>query len=68
MDEIVQMVADRAGIPKEVAQRAVEVVLNVLRERLPEPMAGQLDAVISGTGGLDAGSLAQGLGGLFGKH
>ena len=68
MDEIVKQVAERTGIPEEVARKAVEIVVSALKERLPEPLAKQVDAALSGAGGLDAGSLAKGLGGLLGKR
>jgi uncharacterized protein (DUF2267 family) len=68
MDEIVKQVAERAGISEDVARKAVEVVVAVLKERLPAPVAGQIDAALSGSGGSDAGGLAKGLGGLLGKR
>lgn len=68
MDEIVKQVAERAGISEDMARKAVEIVVAVLKERLPAPLAGQIDAALSGSGGGDAGSLAKGLGGLFGKR
>jgi uncharacterized protein (DUF2267 family) len=68
MDEIVKQVAERAGISEDVARKAVEVVVAVLKERLPAPLAGQMDAALSGSGGGDAGGLAKGLGGLLGKR
>jgi hypothetical protein len=59
MDELVKM----------VAKQAVEIVLSFLKDRLPESMAGQVDAVIDGdlSGLGDLGDLAGGLGGMFGK-
>jgi len=67
MDEIVSTVAERAGVSKDTARLAVEAVVAVLKERLPEPLSVRIDAVLSGDGGLDAGSLMQGLGGLLGR-
>ena len=72
MDELVKMVADKVGIPEAQAKQAVEIVLSFLKDRLPDSMAGQVDAVIdgdlSGLGDLgDLGDLAGGLGGMFGK-
>lgn len=69
MDELVKMVADKVGIPETQAKQAVEIVLSFLKDRLPESMAGQVDAVIDGdVSGLgDLGDLAGGLGGMFGK-
>ena len=72
MDELVKLVADKVGISEAQAKQAVEVVLSFLKDKLPESMAGQVDAVIDGDlGGLgdlgDLGDLAGGLGGLFGN-
>ena len=65
MDELVQMVADKAGINEAQAKQAVETVMGFLKEKLPEPIAGQLDAVLDGdVSGL--GDLAGGIGKLFG--
>lgn len=59
MDELVKMVADRVGISEAQAKQAVEMVISFLKDKLPEPIAGQLDAVLEG-------DVAGGLGKLFG--
>jgi len=65
MDELVKIVADKVGISEAQAKQAVETVLGFLKDKLPEPIAGQLDAVLDGdVSGL--GDLAGGLGKLFG--
>ena len=65
MDELVKMVADKVGISEAQAKQAVEMVMEFLKDKLPEPIAGQLDAVLEGdVSGL--GDLAGGLGKLFG--
>ena len=65
MDELVKMVADKVGISETQAKQAVETVLGFLKDKLPEPIAGQLDAALEGDlSGL--GDLAGGLGKLFG--
>jgi uncharacterized protein (DUF2267 family) len=62
MDELVNLVASKAGISQEQARQAVTVVVGFLKDRLPAPIAGQIDAVIKGgAGGLE------GLGSLLGK-
>ncbi len=48
MDELIKMVAQKCNIPEPVARTAVELVVNWLKTRLPAPVAGQLDAVLSG--------------------
>jgi len=65
MDELVKLVSDKVGISEDQAQEAVQVVLSFLKDKLPEPIAGQIDAALKGDlSGL--GDLAGGLGGLFG--
>ena len=68
MDELIDLVVQKTGIPAETAQTAVETVIGFLKNKLPAPIAGQLDALIAG-GNLDAGAgdLLKGLGGLLGR-
>jgi uncharacterized protein (DUF2267 family) len=66
MDELIKQVASKAGISEDQAKKAVDTVVGYLKEQLPEPFAGQVDAAIKGDlSGL--GDLAGGLGGLFGS-
>lgn len=70
MDEIVQQVVQRTGIPEDKARMAVQVVLGQLEKRLPGPLASQVTAHLSGggaAGGGNFGGLAKGLGDAFGK-
>lgn len=70
MEEIVKLVVERTGLPEAQAKQAVETVIGFLKEKLPAPIAGQIDGLLaSGAGGLagNLGGLAQGLGGLLGK-
>jgi uncharacterized protein (DUF2267 family) len=54
VDELVKMVATKVGISEAQAQQAVEIVLKFLKDKLPDSMAGQVDAVIEGDlSGLD---------------
>ena len=66
MDELVELVVKKTGIPEAQAKQAVEVIVGYLKDKLPDPIAGQVDALLEGgaVGGL--GNLAQGLGGLLG--
>lgn len=72
METIVKLVQEKAGLSEEQAKEAVTTVLAFVKERLPEPIAGQLDGLLSGE--VDVNNLmsqAQGLmgnlGGMFGK-
>ncbi len=72
MDELVKQVVERTGISESQAQTAVTTVLGFLKERLPEPISGQLDGVLGGAAGAvggiagQAGNVLGGLGGMFG--
>jgi hypothetical protein len=64
MDELVSLVAQRAGIGEDKARTAVESVVGFIKGRLPESMASQLDSVIAGGGASTAKDLTGKLGGL----
>ncbi|HEV3470299.1 MAG TPA: hypothetical protein VG148_13320 [Pyrinomonadaceae bacterium] len=72
MEELIRQVTERTGISEAQARTAVETVLGFIKNRLPEPLAGQLDGLIGGAsgaaGGLagTAGDVLGGLGGMFG--
>jgi hypothetical protein len=75
MTTIVDMVAEKAGVSEQQAQIAVNTIMTFLKDKLPEPIASQLDglmetdvsgyseqidSVLGNLGGIE------GLGGLFG--
>ena len=64
MNELIKIVTQKAGIPEDQAKLAVKAVLDFLKEKLPAPVASQIEGLLGGTG-LD--DVAKGLGGLFGK-
>jgi hypothetical protein len=66
MDELVNQVARRTELAPEQARQAVQTVLKVLKERLPAPIASQIDAVVGGGGGGGQNPL-RGLGGILGR-
>jgi nucleoid DNA-binding protein len=63
MDELVELVVKKTGIPEETARKAVNTVLDYLKDKLPEPVAGMIDNFLEGD---TAGDLLEGLGDLFG--
>ncbi|HKS27304.1 MAG TPA: hypothetical protein VJS44_05765 [Pyrinomonadaceae bacterium] len=77
MDELIKQVSERSGISEAQARSAVETVVGFLKERLPSPIAGQVDTVLNSSAGhvgtgIDAvkdraGDVLGGLGGMFGK-
>ena len=73
MDELVQQISARTGIPEDKAQMAARAAIEFLDGRLPPPIGGNLHRLIDegghggAAGGLpDLGKLAGGLGGMFG--
>jgi hypothetical protein len=62
MDELVKLVAKKAGVSQDQAKDAVNTVIGYLKQNLPAPVAGQIDAVLSGGG--DLGSLTKAAGSL----
>ncbi len=64
MEELVKLVSQKAGIPEETAKVATETVLGFIKERLPGPIAQQVEAALKDPGTIQqAGTL---LGGLLG--
>ncbi len=49
MDEIIKLVTDRVGIPTDKAKLAVDTVLGFVKTKVPAPIAGQIDAALTGT-------------------
>jgi hypothetical protein len=54
MDELINLVVQKTGITQEQAQKAVQVVVDVLKSKLPGPIAEHVDSFMSGglSGGL----------------
>jgi hypothetical protein len=76
MDELVKQITERTGISESQARTAADTVVGFLKQRLPAPLAGQLDSVLGGGAGIVgdltgkagdvAGNLLGGLGGMLG--
>ena len=67
MDELIKLVTQKAGISEAQAQQAVETVMGFLKDKLPAPIASQVEGMLSGGEMPDLGDLASQLGGLLGK-
>jgi len=65
MEELIKLVSQKTGLPKDKAKAAVEVVIDFLKDKLPDPLAGQIEGLLSGEG--VSPDLLQGLGSLFGN-
>jgi hypothetical protein len=60
MDALVDLVVKKTGLPEAQARQAVTVVIDYLKEKLPMPIAAQVDGILNNDG------LAGVIGGLFG--
>jgi hypothetical protein len=71
MEELIRQITERTGISEEQAQQAVSMVVGFAKDKLPEPIASQLEGFLGASGGDASGILGQvqqlgNLGGLFG--
>jgi hypothetical protein len=69
MNEIIQRLMDKTGLPEDKASAAVDAVVGFLKEKLPGPIASQIDNLLAGGAGIgdQLGGVAKGLGGMFTK-
>lgn len=70
MEELIQKVSERTGLSADKARTAIDTVVGFLKEKLPAPIAGQVDNALThgGATAVDkAGDLLGGLGGMFGN-
>ncbi len=66
MEELVNLVVKKTGLPKETAQTVVKIVLDFLKKKLPPAMGTAIDGFLSGSGG-QVEAAADMLGGLLKK-
>lgn len=69
MNEVIQRLIERTGLPEDTAATAVDTVIGFLKEKLPGPVASQIDSVIGGDSGMAGklGGMGSGLGGMLGR-
>ena len=67
--QLIEQITQRVGIPADKAQAAVETVVGYLKQRLPGPVASQLDNAVAGEEpGGGAAEAAKSLGSAFNKQ
>jgi hypothetical protein len=68
MDELIKRITEKTGISEDQARSAINTVAGFLKERLPAPLAGQVDNVLGGGGGMSdtLGDAAAKVGNIFG--
>lgn len=50
LDELVRRISEKTGLPEEQARSAAEAALGFVKEKLPAPIAGQVDNYLGGVG------------------
>jgi len=66
MDELVQQIVEKTGLSEDMARKVADVVIDHLKEKLPDSLAQQVEGLLKG-GSPDMGDmLKKGLGGLLG--
>ena len=50
MDELINLVSSRVGISTDQSRQAVNVVLGFIKDKLPAPIASQIEGMLSGQG------------------
>jgi len=67
MDELIKRITEQTGISEDQARSAVNTVAAFLKQKLPAPIAGQIDNVLGGGGMTDKlGDAASKVGNIFG--
>ena len=67
MNEIVQQIVQRVGIPEDKARMAAQVVIEHLKGKLPASVSSQFDSYLSGQSGSDVSErLGSSISGMIG--
>lgn len=71
MDELIQLLTQKTGLPDDKARIAAETVVGFLKQRLPAGISEQLTSALTGTSGEGIAEkvkgMAAGLGSAFKK-
>jgi hypothetical protein len=67
MNEIVQILQDRAGLSPDQAQEVAKAIVDLIKAKVPSEFQGMVDQYLGGSGDGQGGSSSLGaLGGLLG--
>jgi len=68
MDELVKAISEQAGIPEDQAKKAADAAMSFLKDKLPAPLASQLESALDNPGVTKTATdaISKGLG-MFGK-
>jgi len=68
MAELIKRITEQTGISADQAKSAINMMSGYLKEKLPAPLATQVENVLNGGGmGDTLGNAASRLGGMFGS-
>jgi hypothetical protein len=65
-EQVINLIVKKTGISQENAQKAVLVVFDFLKTKLPAPIASQVDSFLS-TGSVNTSGITQPTGGFVKK-
>jgi uncharacterized protein (DUF2267 family) len=66
MNELIEQLKSRVGLDDMKANSAAQTVIEFLKQRLPAPIASQVDSALAGGGSMEG--MKDALGGVFGKR
>lgn len=67
MNELLQLVMEKTGLSEDIAKTVIEIVVNFIKDKMPGPIASQLDGLLQGGEMPDmTDMLSQGSGGIGG--
>ena len=67
MEQLTALISEKTGLSAEMSKQVAEVVFDFLKDKLPEPIAAQLDNFLGGdSDGGDITDAIQGLSNFFG--
>lgn len=66
MDQLIEQITSKTGISDDQARQVVQIVAGFLKDKLPAPLAGQLDAILGGGTPSSGDAIKDVLGGLGG--
>jgi hypothetical protein len=66
MEDLIRRVMENAKIDEQAAKTAVETVIRVIKERVPDPLGSQIEQALNGIDVDDLNNAANTLKGLFG--
>ncbi len=68
MDELIEQICAKTGLPQDQARQAAQVAVDFIKQKLPGPLAAQVDSILASQDAANAVTQAMGsLGGMFGN-